>query len=271
MRLGFIGTGSITTALVTGYHFEGFDPMEVFDDEFVPPEPRPSIIVSPRNPERAAALARKFSGVEVASDNQDVVDASDVVFLAVRPQDAEGIVKELSFRADQRIVSLLPTFRIETVQSWVAPATKICRACPLPSVAQRKGPVLVHGDEETLELVRLPGGGQFKAHDEGTFQRIWTVTGMISPLYDILSTMSSWVAGRDSDPLVEKYLAELTIALCSNRTRPGSDSFLELAAEAQTPGGLNEQAARMNREAGVPDAFREALEAIWARFEGPSS
>ena len=255
MKFGFIGTGSITTALVTGFCQGNL----------------PTIMVSPRNAERAAALANEFPSVEVAADNQSVVDASDIVFLAVRPQDAKGIVSALRFRADQRVISLLPTFRLATILSWTEPVKAICRACPLPGTAYRQGPILVHGDEETREHLGVVGD-LVTVEDEDEFHRLWTVTGVISPLYDVLSTISAWVAEQGvSEHLADRYIAQMTSALCVNRLQDASDPLKELAAEAQTPGGLNEQAARMTRAAGVPGAFREALEAIWSRFEGAAS
>ena len=78
MRLGFVGTGTITTALVTGLCTAAR-----------PPE---RILVSPRNAEKAAALAEAFPRVAVAKDNQAVIDGSDWVFRAVLPRIArEGL------------------------------------------------------------------------------------------------------------------------------------------------------------------------------------
>ena len=63
MRLGFIGTGTITTAMVTGLCTAAETPEH--------------ILVSPRNAERAAGLAEAFTQVAVAKDNQEVIDGSD--------------------------------------------------------------------------------------------------------------------------------------------------------------------------------------------------
>jgi len=72
VRLGFVGTGAITSAIVTGLNAAG-----IGDD---------TILVSPRNAETAASLAAMFAGVTVAASNQAVLDGSDIVMLAVRPQ-----------------------------------------------------------------------------------------------------------------------------------------------------------------------------------------
>ena len=94
MRLGFIGTGRITTALVEGF--------------CTTPDPPASIIVSPRNAEKAAQLAVRFRHVTVAKDNQAIVDGCDCVFLALRPP-MVSVLGEIRFRPEQRIISLMPT------------------------------------------------------------------------------------------------------------------------------------------------------------------
>ena len=84
LQLGFIGTGTITEAIVTGL-VSGDGPM-------------PEIFVSPRSAKTAARLADMSPQVTVAPDNQGVVDAADMVFLAVRPNVAQDVVRALRFR-----------------------------------------------------------------------------------------------------------------------------------------------------------------------------
>ncbi|WP_182084384.1 NAD(P)-binding domain-containing protein [Aureimonas sp. ME7] len=88
MVLGFIGTGTIAAAMVDG--LRGGD-----------------ILVSPRGTAVPAELSARHEGVRVADGNQSVVDGSDTVVLSVRPQVAEEIVRDLRFRRDQRVVSLI--------------------------------------------------------------------------------------------------------------------------------------------------------------------
>ncbi len=67
MRVGFIGTGEITTAMVRGLAGCGHQ-----------------ILVSPRNAKRAAALAAEVPEVTVAP-NDRIVAGSDIVFRVRRP------------------------------------------------------------------------------------------------------------------------------------------------------------------------------------------
>ena len=72
MQLGFIGTGEITLSIVTGLNSSGVTAH--------------SIWLSPRNSAVANELANRFHGISVASSNQEVLDHSDTIVIAVRPR-----------------------------------------------------------------------------------------------------------------------------------------------------------------------------------------
>ena len=74
MRLGFIGTGDITRAMVRGLAGQGHQ-----------------ILISPRNATIAATLAAEVPGVSIAS-NEEVVAGSDVVFLCLLARVAVDVV-----------------------------------------------------------------------------------------------------------------------------------------------------------------------------------
>jgi hypothetical protein len=82
MRLGFIGTGSITSSVVTGLVKSNWNFHE--------------ISLSPRNSVVAARLAELNRNIRVRTGNQAVLEESEVVFLAVRPQIARDVDRSLS-------------------------------------------------------------------------------------------------------------------------------------------------------------------------------
>ena len=92
MRLGFIGTGTITAHIVRGLQGSALADWPV--------------VLSPRNPEIAAELA-VLPVVTVAASNQAVVNACDIVILAVRPQIAQDVLSGLRIAPDQLVISLI--------------------------------------------------------------------------------------------------------------------------------------------------------------------
>ncbi|MDD9333410.1 MAG: NAD(P)-binding domain-containing protein, partial [Bartonella sp.] len=93
MRIGFLGTGKISAAMVDGLMASTFDVQ--------------SIIVSPRNAQRAEHLACMYEKVKIAENNQKLLDMSDCVFLCLPNQIAEEVLRCLSFRSNQLVVSVL--------------------------------------------------------------------------------------------------------------------------------------------------------------------
>jgi pyrroline-5-carboxylate reductase len=139
LQVGVVGCGTMNTAIVRG--------LCTLDS---PPR---SVVVSPRNAEKAAALHEDFpSLVRVAADNQEVVDSSDTVFIGVLPKLAEQVLSGLRFEARHTVVSLMSTTPIESVRRWCAPvpAASVVRAIPLPPVAKHMGTTLVTPRHETI-------------------------------------------------------------------------------------------------------------------------
>jgi len=132
MKLGFIGTGAITEAIVVG----------LMEAEF----PLSEIIVSARGAATAARLAASFEKVRICTHNQDIVDGSDLLFLAVRPQIAEEVISSLAFPRDKAIVSLIAMLPAEKIAEWIGhpvDVTRAIRATSLISGARRlTGPFL---------------------------------------------------------------------------------------------------------------------------------
>src|SRR5262245_58420477 len=118
MKLGFIGTGALTSAIVTG--------LKSVADNSV------SVLLSPRNAEIAAGLAARHADVQVAADNQAVLDVCDTVMLAVRPQVAREVLTALRFRPGHHVISLMATVSHEEVARLIAPAAPAIVAFPMP-------------------------------------------------------------------------------------------------------------------------------------------
>ena len=253
MTLGFIGTGNIASAVVTGLCAAQAPPGKV--------------LVSPRGAEKALALAAAFPAVEVAPDNQAVVDGSATVVLAVRPQDAERILAPLAFRAEQRVISLLALTPLETARRLVAPVAAVVRALPLPSCAERLGPIVVYPGAPWAMAFFAPIGTPLAAAEERELNVLWALTALIAPYFALIAAGAGWAVNAGvAAPTAGTYLATMFHALSTLAVRAPGGDVEALVAEAMTPGGLNQQALKEIRAAGGFEAFLAALDAILARL-----
>lgn len=179
---GILGVGAIATAIVRG-------PCEGVAEA-------PSVVLSPRNAERAAGLAAGLRSVRVASGNQAVVDASDVVIICLLPVDAADALAELDFRADQAVVSAVAGLPVVQLAELVAPATDVARSIPLPAVATRDSITPVH--PATSAAIELFGrlGGSLVVDDETAHESVAAASATVAAHFHYLDTIADWLAGR---------------------------------------------------------------------------
>lgn len=254
MILGFIGVGAITDALVRGLCASER-----------PPE---RIVISPRNAERAAMLANTFERVEIAADNQAVIDASDVACIAVRPDIARDVMGALRFRVEQSVVSLLPTFALAEIKTLTAPARDVCRLLPLPCAARREGPIAIHPAGHTLGALFTQVGALVEAEREDEFAALLASSALMASFFAAQGRIADWLAAHEvSETAARRYVAHMTVALAYAATDENL-SYAELATDHTTPGGLNAQALRELREAGVYAALGDTLDLIHRRIRG---
>lgn len=253
-RLGFLGTGTITSAMVTG--------LNAARSEY-------AMLLSPRNEAIAGDLARRFPNVAVASSNQAVVDACETVVIAVRPQIAEEVLKTLRFSADQNVISVVSGFPVARLTALVAPAAKITRAVPLPSAARRGSPTAIYPrDGVTVELFGLLGEA-FAVDTERGFDALCTVTATMAAYFAFAGGAAGWLARQAIAPQEARdYVARIFLGLAETAVERRGSSFEELAAHHATRGGTNEQVLTYLRGHGVFERFGEALDGVMRRVTG---
>jgi len=252
MRLGFIGTGAIAAAIIEG--------LCAVDRDH-------AITVSPRNADVAADLAARFSNVRVAATNQAVLDASDVVFLAVRPQIADGVLRELRFRPDHHAISLIAAVSLDYLKEVTAPASTVTRAVPIPTVAQRQGPTAFFPPHPTVKALFEPLGTAIELDNESEFHAFTAGTAMMASYFQFAEAISSWmVANGVAHEKAQPYVGQMLVGLGGNLGAAAGREFAALAAEYQTRGGLNEQVLNFLSAQGVFSNVSLALDAIKQRL-----
>jgi pyrroline-5-carboxylate reductase len=253
MKLGFIGTGEITVAMVRGF-CSGEPGLE-------------RIIVSPRNAEKAAALAAAFPTVKVACDNQAVVTASDWLVLALLPPVAEEVLASLQFSPDHNVVSVIAGLPLARVTELVAPAQVLAQVLPLPPAARKLGPVGICPPNDAVTQLFARIGTPVEVAREADFEAFWTVTSLMAPYYGLLHHGAAWLVDKGVPPdAAGRYVGSMFHALAENARQAGTEGFARLTQSSQTPGGLNEQTYRTLSDAGIYSHIDQALDAVLARL-----
>ncbi len=254
MKIGFIGVGKITSSLVQAYCTANIDGLAIF--------------LSPRNAENANALTAKFSQVQKMESNQAVLDASDIVFMALRPGDARSVIKELVFNKQHLVVSVIPFLRYPELKELTRPAAHACRAIPLPSVVNHNCPIPVFNSNKDTKALFSHIGQPLRMSTEDELHSIWTLTGFITPFYDMMDTLSQWAidhgVGKGN---ANKYVVDMFQSLANAAQVSEPINLKALAEHAATPKGLNEQAGKEIKKKGAHVAYHEAADGIFERIE----
>jgi predicted short-subunit dehydrogenase-like oxidoreductase (DUF2520 family) len=97
IRLGFIGAGALATMLAVALHKRGFT----------------VTAVSSRGYESAKMLASRLDGCRAASDNQQVADSADLVFIATPDDVIHVVASQVRWRKGQMVVHCSGAYSVD--------------------------------------------------------------------------------------------------------------------------------------------------------------
>lgn len=253
--IGFIGTGAITEAIVRGL---------LREPAFVA-----KAILSPRNADVAGRLAAEFPSVEIASDNQSVVERSRIIVLAIRPQIAQEVVRKLKFNGGQLVISVIAATSRDELHEWMGAGPRLVQAIPLPFVAERQGVTVIYPpDADVAAIFDVLGSAVICANKE-EYDLLAAASAVMSTYFGVMSMLEDWLAekglGRSQ---ARSYIAPLFASLAKCADRADSAPFVVLSREFATRGGLNEQVLSDFERHGGRLALSSALDAVLARIRG---
>ncbi|WP_345572850.1 NAD(P)-binding domain-containing protein [Nonomuraea rosea] len=226
-RIGIIGVGEIGRAIVAGLCDGGGESPEVF--------------LSPRGARAAAELSARYEGVQVCAGNQEVVDRSDVVIIAVRVPDRHEALAGLRVDGGKTVISLMAGVGNDELRRMLATDAAVVRAIPLPSVRERSCITVTFPSHPVADALFERLGGTQPVADEAAFNVFSALTGTLTTQYWYLATLASWAAGQGIDSAVaDRYVRGLFQGI-GRSLSDGTRSLHQLAADHETPNGSNER------------------------------
>ena len=246
MKLGFIGSGKMASALVQGVKQSGaLAPSDVLVSDVI------------------AAAAQRLStvaGVAFAATNADLVARSDALVLCVKPADALDALRALQAGAAEKLViSIVAGLTIQALQEAAGPRARIVRVMP-------NTPALVHKGAAAYAL-----GATATAADAALTEKIFGAVGEVVSVKESLLDVVTGLSG--SGPAFIYVVIE---ALADAGVLMGLPRDLALKLAAQTVAGAAEMVLQTGRHpaalkdevtspGGTTIAGLEALEAAGMR------
>ena len=254
MKLGFIGTGNISSDVITGICNSKISFKR--------------IVVSPRNKQKAQKLKKKFKRVSIAKSNQDVIDKSDWVFLGVVPKVGEKILPRLNFKTNQTIVSFISTIDYAQLKKIVKKKAKIVRAIPMPPISLGKGPVPIFPPDKKVKNFFDKIGTTIEIKSEKLSKNFWAISGSMASFYELLKVLSDWLVKKKlKRNQAQKYITSLYSALAALAAVHSEKNLKKFVLESQTPGGLNWQGVNELRKSGYFKSLEKSINNILKRLK----
>ncbi len=253
MKLGFIGTGQISKAVINGILKSKIKFSKIY--------------ISKRSNKISYSLSKKSKKIKILNDNQKIIDSSDWIFLAITPSVGNIIIKKLKFKKKHIIVSFISTIKMKELKKFIKVKATVVRAIPLPPISLRKGPVPIFPPNNKVKNFFNNLGDAIEIRNEKLSLNFWANSAMMAPFYELLQTLSSWLIKKGvKRHSAQKYITSLFVALSDDALIKSKD-LKKLVKESQTPKGLNEQAVNELRKLGFYKSLNKVTESVLKRLK----
>lgn len=258
--IGFIGAGNMAEALING----------LISSHTVLPG---SIMASDRDIERLAVIAEGYK-IRAVNSNTEVVSDSDIVILAVKPQDVSSVLADTREGAkDKLIISIAAGINTQTISDTLLTPVRIVRAMPnTPALVLSGATALFIGegctkdDEKMAVRIFDAVGKTVVLKDEALMDAVTGLSGS-GPAYIFLIMEALADAG------VRMGLPREIASLLANQTVFGSARMVmeikrhpaELKDMVTSPGGTTIAGLKKLEEGKVRASIMEAVEAATVR------
>ena len=253
MKLGFIGTGKIASSVIMGICNSKISFTK--------------ILISSRNKKISNNLKKKLKNVAIFKDNQEIINNSNWIFLSITPTVGQKIIKELTFKSNQTIISFISTITLAQLKKAIKVKANIVRAIPLPPISLKKGPIPICPPNKKVKDFFNKIGTTVEIKNEKLSINFWTTSGMMAPFYELLRVMTDWLVKKGiKKDIAQKYITSLFLALSEDAVANSKKDLKYLVNESQTPKGLNEQGVRELTKLGFYKKLEKTLNVIHKRL-----
>ena len=252
MNIGFLGSGHITSSIIEGIFKSKLKIKKIF--------------ISPRNKSISKKLSKRFKKVIVSNNNQQVIDSSSWIFLAVTPNVGNKILKSLRFNKSKKIISLISTININRLKK-ITKNKNISRVIPLPFIGMRKGPIIICPKDNKLKNFFKHLGKVIELTSENKSKSFWATSSFMASFYNLLNETSSWLVSKGiKRNEAENYTRELFLALSEDAVNKNKISLKQLVVESQTPGGTNAFVLKELKKKKFYKVQQKVLNSIFKKF-----
>ena len=252
MVLGFLGTGHIASSVIEGIFKSKLKIKKIY--------------VSPRNALIAKKLSKRFKKIAISKNNQQLIDKSNWIFLAITPSVGKKILKRLFFKRNKKIISFISTINLKNLKKYTK-NNNVTRAIPLPFVGMKKGPIVICPASKSIKSFFFYLGKEIEVKSEKISKGFWSTSSFMASFYNLVLNTSNWLVSKGvTKKIAENYTRELFLALSEDLFNKNKITLKQLVLESQTPGGTNSFVLKELNKKNFYKVQKKALNNIFKKF-----
>ncbi|WP_415890003.1 pyrroline-5-carboxylate reductase [Neptuniibacter sp. SY11_33] len=254
--LAFIGAGNMARAIIGGLISNGYPAEKIWASE----------------PEAERLVDLKEQGLRTTTNNNEAVQAADVVVLAVKPQILKTVTVSIadSVQSSQPlIVSVAAGIMTPSIDKWLGGNSAIVRCMPNTPALVKTGASGLYANakvsaeqRQQSETVLSATGITLWVDEESQLDAVTAVSGS-GPAYYFL-VMESMITAGEKLGLSKETATQLTLQTALGAAKMAKESEFdpaELRRRVTSPNGTTEQAIKCFIGGELPELFDDAMKA----------
>ncbi|MCH7820615.1 MAG: pyrroline-5-carboxylate reductase [Proteobacteria bacterium] len=257
-RIGFIGGGNMTQAIVTGLVSSGFRPADI-------------MIAEPSAKQREV-LTQTWPDAEIAAENIRIAERANCIVLAVKPQILADVCRDLADSAQKTkplVISIAAGIRSADIDAWLGGGLAIVRAMPNQPALLQLGVTGSFANERVSTAQKQHAtrilaavGKVVDVPHEADIDAVTAISGSGPAYFYLLIDMLTHTAQElGLDEQVAHILAIETATGATALAAASADPMAALIARVRSPGGTTAAALDSLDQQNVRDIFARALTA----------
>ncbi len=256
-KIGFIGGGNMASSLISGLIASGHSPQDLW--------------VSDINQDALKVLAKNLN-VNTSTNNDEIINAVDVVVLAVKPQILSTVAKNATPSIQQKqplVVSIAAGISQQSLSQWLGNNIAIVRCMPNTPALVLTGATALHANAQVTaeqhdlaENIMRSVGIALWVNDESELDVVTAVSGSGPAYYFLLmEAMEKAAIEMGMNEVTARLLVQQTALGAAKIALESSESPEQLRKRVTSPGGTTQQALETFEEGGFTALVSKALHA----------
>jgi pyrroline-5-carboxylate reductase len=260
-NIGFIGGGNMASSLIKGLITSGHSPKNIW--------------VTDVNQQVLENLATTLK-IHVVTDHQRIIEAVDVVVLAVKPQIIRKVTEKIAPLLSQKkllVVSIAAGINQRHLMQWIGGEVAIVRCMPNMPALVLTGATALHANanvsqqqKDLAENILRAVGICLWVNDENDLDTVTAVSGSGPAYYFLLmQAMEEAAQALGLEPKIARLLIQQTALGAAKVALELASSPEQLRQQVSSPGGTTERAIKVFEQGDFTSLVLKALQAAKKR------